>query len=297
MHAFVFWGFLVLLVTTGNYLTNGLVETIVTAIPIVGGLLWALAIFGANVFIGLVLVGIGYSVVRRVIIRPARLALSRDAFVILALIGLVVVTEAFADAFGYVLEPDNPTRIVAVVAGPLSLVLELFGTAVAAWGFAIFAWAHVLAGHGLRDVPAVQQAPPHHHQRAERVPDATSSRAARCARWTSRPSAPPGGGATFGAAALRDLTWRHLLDPLACTECGRCMEFCPASYTGKTLSPKHLMEGLRDQIVAAETALVAAAGAQRAAKGAANGTNGGSTDGAAPPKSASRWPSSGRSRR
>ncbi|HUG95822.1 MAG TPA: (Fe-S)-binding protein [Pleomorphomonadaceae bacterium] len=83
--------------------------------------------------------------------------------------------------------------------------------------------------------------------------------------------APPGGGATFGAAALRDLTWRHLLDPLACTECGRCMEFCPASFTGKTLSPKHLMEGLRDQIVAAETALVAAAGAQRAAKGGANG--------------------------
>ena len=31
MHAFVFWGFLVLLVTTGNYLTNGLVEAIVTA--------------------------------------------------------------------------------------------------------------------------------------------------------------------------------------------------------------------------------------------------------------------------
>ena len=64
---------------------------------------------------------------------------------ILGLIGLVVVTEAFADAFGYVLEPDNPTRIVAVVAGPLSLVLELFGTDVAAWGFAVFAWAHVLA--------------------------------------------------------------------------------------------------------------------------------------------------------
>ena len=100
MHAFVFWGFLVLLVTTGNYITNGLVETIVTAIPLVGGLLWALAIFGANVFIGLVVIGIGYSAFRRMVIRPARLALSRDAFVILGLIGLVVVSEAFADAFG-----------------------------------------------------------------------------------------------------------------------------------------------------------------------------------------------------
>jgi Fe-S oxidoreductase len=49
------------------------------------------------------------------------------------------------------------------------------------------------------------------------------------------------------------------------------MEFCPASMTGKTLSPKHLMEGLRDQIAAAETALAAAAGAQRAWKGGAGG--------------------------
>ena len=49
------------------------------------------------------------------------------------------------------------------------------------------------------------------------------------------------------------------------------MEFCPASVTGKTLSPKHLMEGLRDQILVAETALAAAASAQRAWKGGASG--------------------------
>jgi Fe-S oxidoreductase len=49
------------------------------------------------------------------------------------------------------------------------------------------------------------------------------------------------------------------------------MEFCPASMTGKTLSPKHFMEGLRDQISVAETALAAAASAQRAARGGAAG--------------------------
>ena len=83
--------------------------------------------------------------------------------------------------------------------------------------------------------------------------------------------AAPGEEIVFGARGLKDLTWRHLLDGLSCTECGRCMEFCPASMTGKTLSPKHFMEGLRDQIVAAETALAAAAGAQRAARGGASG--------------------------
>jgi Fe-S oxidoreductase/nitrate reductase gamma subunit len=280
MHAFVFWGFLVLLVTTGNYLTNGLVERIVTAIPIVGGLLWGLAILGANVFIGLVLVGIGYSVVRRIIVRPPRLALSRDAFVILALIGLVVITEALADAFGYVLEPDNPTRIVAVIAGPLSLVLQLFGTEVAAWGFTVMAWTHVLAVLVfLTYLPYSKHL--HIFTSEPNVYFMNLEPRGALRKMDLEAEPPPGGGATFGAAALRDLTWRHLLDPLACTECGRCMEFCPASYSGKTLSPKHLMEGLRDQIVAAETALVAAAGAQRAAKGASNGSNGGSTDGAA----------------
>jgi Fe-S oxidoreductase/nitrate reductase gamma subunit len=280
MHAFVFWGFLVLLVTTGNYLTNGLIEAIVTAIPIVGGLLWGLAIFGANAFILLVLVGIGYSVIRRIIVRPARLALSRDAFVILALIGAVVISEAFADAFGYVLEPDNPTRIVAVVAGPLSLLLALFGTTVAEYGFAIFAWSHVLLVMAFGTYLPYSK---HLHIISSEPNVYLRNLEPRGAlrKMDLEADAPPGGGATFGAAALRDLTWRHLLDPLACTECGRCMEFCPASYTGKTLSPKHLMEGLRDQIVAAETALVAAAGAQRAAKGAANGSNGGSADGAA----------------
>jgi Fe-S oxidoreductase len=252
----------------------------VTAIPLIGGLLWALAIFGANVFIGLVLIGIGYSIFRRIVLRPARLALSRDAFVILGLIGLVVITEAFADAFGYVLEPDNPTRIVAVVAGPLSLVLELFGTGVAAWGFAIFAWVHVLAVMAFGTYLPYSK---HLHIITSEPNVYFRSLEPRGAlrKMDLEADPPPGGGATFGAAALRDLTWRHLLDPLACTECGRCMEFCPASYSGKTLSPKHLMEGLRDQIVAAETALVAAAGAQRAAKGAQNGTNGGSPGGAA----------------
>ena len=199
---------------------------------------------------------------------------------ILGLIGLVVVTEAFADAFGYVLEPDNPTRIVAVVAGPLSLVLELFGTEVAAWGFAIFAWAHVLAVMAFGTYLPYSK---HLHIITSEPNVYLMNLEPRGAlrKMDLEADPPPGGGATFGAAALRDLTWRHLLDPLACTECGRCMEFCPASYSGKTLSPKHLMEGLRDQIVAAETALVAAAGAQRAAKGASNGSNGGSTDGPA----------------
>ncbi len=158
-----------------------------------------------------------------------------------------------------------------ILAGPLSLLLEPMGPDTGAIGYGVFGWAHIVIVLGLPHVPPVFASTCTSSCRSPTSISATSARAARCARWTSRRSRPEGEELVFGARTLKDLTWRHLLDPMSCTECGRCMEFCPASMTGKTLSPKHFMEGLRDQIVMTETALAAAAGAQRAAKGGATG--------------------------
>ncbi len=268
-HAFVFWGFLVLLLTTGNYITNGLVEPIL-AWPL-GGLLWNLVTLAANVLIGLILVSLGYFAVRRIIVRPARLALTRDAFIILGLIFFIVLTELFGDAFVYVLEPDHHARPWAILAGPLSLALEPLGTETAQIGFAMMAWAHIglVLAFGAylpysKHLHIISSEPNVYFRNLE------PRGALRKMDLEAEPE-PGEPEPVFGAKGLKDLTWRALLDPLACTECGRCMEFCPASSTGKTLSPKHLMEGLRDQIWAAETALAAAASAQRAWKGGANG--------------------------
>ncbi len=267
-HAFIFWGFLVLLATTGNYLTNGLLETIV-GWPL-GGILWTAIVALANLLIVLILVALAYAVVRRIVVRPVRLALSRDAFVILALIGAVVLTEAFGDAFRYVAMPNDPSRPFALLAGPLSLLLQPAGRDGAAIGFGAFAWAHIVLvlafGTYLpysKHLHIITSEPNVYFRNLE------PRGALRKMDLEAEPA--PGQEVVFGAGSLMDLTWRHLLDPLSCTECGRCMEFCPASMTGKTLSPKHFMEGLRDQIVAAETALSAAASAQRASRGGAAG--------------------------
>ena len=55
---------------------------------------------------------------------------------------------------------------------------------------------------------------------------------------------------TLGVGAVEDLTWKGLLDLTSCTECGRCQELCPAWGTGKDLSPKALVTGLRDLALA-----------------------------------------------
>ena len=44
----------------------------------------------------------------------------------------------------------------------------------------------------------------------------------------------------LGAARLEELGWPRLLDAYACIQCNRCQEVCPASATGKSLSPAAL---------------------------------------------------------
>jgi len=49
----------------------------------------------------------------------------------------------------------------------------------------------------------------------------------------------------FGVLDVEDITWKNYLDSLACTECGRCTEVCPANITGKKLSPRKIIMDVR----------------------------------------------------
>lgn len=51
----------------------------------------------------------------------------------------------------------------------------------------------------------------------------------------------------FGAKDIQDLSWKNLLDAYSCTECGRCSAACPATQTGKALSPRKIMMDTRDR--------------------------------------------------
>ncbi len=53
---------------------------------------------------------------------------------------------------------------------------------------------------------------------------------------------------TFGVGSIQDFTQTQLLDLYACVECGRCTNVCPATGTGKMLSPMDLIVKLRDHL-------------------------------------------------
>jgi heterodisulfide reductase subunit C len=52
----------------------------------------------------------------------------------------------------------------------------------------------------------------------------------------------------FGAKDVNDLSRQTLLAAYSCTECGRCTAECPASITGKKLSPRKIMMDTRDRM-------------------------------------------------
>lgn len=60
---------------------------------------------------------------------------------------------------------------------------------------------------------------------------------------------------SFGAGKIEDFTQKQMLDFYACVECGRCTNVCPASNTGKLLSPMHMIVKLRDHLTEKGAAL------------------------------------------
>jgi Fe-S oxidoreductase/nitrate reductase gamma subunit len=56
---------------------------------------------------------------------------------------------------------------------------------------------------------------------------------------------------SFGAAAIKDLTWKDIFDTDACTQCKRCQDRCPAHNTDKPLSPMKIINQIGE--VAFET--------------------------------------------
>jgi Fe-S oxidoreductase len=239
MHAFIFWGFLVLLPTILMAMISAVDAR--AELPWLGRQEW----FGwlADIFCVLVLVGVGTAIVIRKIVRPERFRGSHlgEADVILVMIAGVVTTLLFwhASAHAVGLYP---------AAGPLSRAMaHAFSPDTNA--DRVFLWSHLaFIFTFLWYIP-----------RSKHLHIATAALNV----WLARTSA---GGRLeplrfdladdelrFGVATIADLTRKEVVDAFSCTECGRCQDACPAYATGKILSPKLLIMGVRDQLFAEST--------------------------------------------
>jgi len=253
MHAFIFWGFLVLLPT--------IVEAMLAAIdrhwtfPYLGHVAWFA--FLQDLFATLVVVGVAIAFTIRKIQRPDRFRgshMEEADRILLAILGIVttlLLWNASRIALGFA---DHPA------AAPVTDALSgLFGggrgTEVAE---RVLVWSHLLIVLGfLTYLP-----------RSKHLHIITAAPNVYLAKNQPLGYLEPlridlEGAETdvrLGASVATDLSRKQVLDLFSCTECGRCQEVCPAWNTGKALSPKLLIMDLRDQ-VAKEAPLITAGAA------------------------------------
>jgi Fe-S oxidoreductase len=238
-HAFIFWGFLVLFPTILMAMIAAVDKH--AELPWLGYQTW----FGwlVDLFVVLVLAGVAAAVYIRKVVRPARFQGSHagEADFILFMIAGVVATlllwHAAAHAAG-----------LNAHVGPLS---DAIAKGFPSHGLAerVFVWAHISFVLGfLRYLPYSK-----HLHIATAAINVWMARTSRPGRLEPLRFDVPDDQMRFGVATIFDLTKKEVMDGFSCTECGRCQDACPAWATGKILSPKLLIMGVRDQVLAQST--------------------------------------------
>jgi Fe-S oxidoreductase len=242
VHAAIFWGFLVLFPT--------IVIAMIGAVDRHTTLVWlghqgwfALLV---DVFATLVLAGVLAALWIRKVQRPARFEGSHlgEADVILAMIATIVTTLLLWHASRIALHLNEWPAGWSPVSNLLS---GLFGDGSASKVLErVFVWAHVLT------ILAFLAYLPHskHLHIATAAINVFFGRTGPGGRLEPLRFDGPEDEIRFGAGTVPDLTWKQTMDTFSCTECGRCQDACPAWATGKALSPKLLIMGLRDQVFA-----------------------------------------------
>jgi Fe-S oxidoreductase len=245
LHAFIFWGFIVLAPTILIAMIGAVSKH--ATLPWLGHQGWYA--FLVDIFATLVLIGVAGAFWIRKVQRPERFKGSHlgEADLILALIATIALSLLLWHATRIALGLNEYPGSSMPVSNALS---HLFGhDGVTRVLERAFVWVHVLTILGfLAYLPRSK----HLHIASAAFNVWFGRTRARGRLEPLRFDDPdiPEEDIRFGAGTAADLTWKQMLDTFTCTECGRCQDACPAFATGKVLSPKLVIMGLRDQVFA-----------------------------------------------
>jgi len=252
IHAFIFWGFLVLFPTIVMAMIGAVSKG--HSIPWLGSQGWFA--FLVDLFCVLVLVGVAGAFWIRKVQKPERFKGSHkgEADLILLWIAGIVLSLLLWHASRIALGLNEYPAGWSPLANAIS---NAFGTGTTTEALErAFVWAHLLLVLGfLAYLP--------HSKHLHIMTAAVNVWFGRTrARGRLEPldfTIEDESAMRFGSNTIADMTWKQMVDTMSCTECGRCQDVCPAYATGKELSPKLLIMGLRDQLFAEGPSLLSGA--------------------------------------
>ncbi|WP_018923206.1 (Fe-S)-binding protein [Salsuginibacillus kocurii] len=191
----------------------------------------------------LILVGVVWAFYRRYIEKLVRLKRNWKAGLVLIFIGGLMVSKLFAKGMEIVWLDGKNASVFEPIASLVSFAVEPIGAVAASVFFYIFWWLHLFFllaflvyipqskhAHLLAGPANVYVGPTHKVGQLEAIDfeDETKEE--------------------FGKGKIEDFNQKQLLDLYACVECGRCTNMCPATGSGKMLSPMDLLIRMRDHL-------------------------------------------------
>ncbi len=237
MHFTIFWGFVILTLGTIEFFGKGFSDRFFLPLLSANPMYLVLEDF----FDVAVLAAVSYAAWRRLVSKVARLTLSTEGLIILALIAGLMVTDLMADGARMVLTPNPQDRWTPVGLALSGLFAPLSRGATQGL-YEVFWWIHAAILLGF-----LVWLPYSKHLHIMGAPF----------NVFFRPLTPKGefpsmdleASETFGVSQLSEFTWKDLFDLYNCTECGRCTAGCPATASGKKLDPKLLILDLQEHLL------------------------------------------------
>lgn len=193
----------------------------------------------------LMLLAVVYACYRRYGERLKRLQWKRDGKSLFVYIALATLTLSILLTLGFemIMLNHEPNLVYAPFSGVIAVLLSSIGTTAGSVLFYISWWIHMLTVFTfLVFVPQSKQF--HELFAMVNIFFKKSGPVGKLSKIDFEDEE----AESFGVGKIEDFTQTQLIDLYACAECGRCTNMCPASGTGKTLSPMNLIVKMRDHL-------------------------------------------------
>jgi len=243
MHAFIFWGFMVLLFRFIVIFGKGFSHTFLDSF--LNSEIGYYYTFVKDIFVVLIIVMVLYAFFRRIILKPKRLDFSIPALLILSFIFFAMITDIFMDGIEFYGQGSN-VAFLGKATAPLFSNMSIAGKELV---YTISWWLHVIIETTLITMLTRLYLSKHFHV-VTAIPNVyfqnlNNSGVIENVENLEELFESDDEDIPLGVSKITDLNWKQYLDLFSCTECGRCHEFCPTFLTDKPLSPKRLNDNLK----------------------------------------------------
>jgi len=235
-HFVLFWAFMILLISNTEFLLNGLFPDIISFARLPDAAYFTLVMI-FDIMSLLALLSVILAMIRRLTFPPPYTeARSRDAFIILSLVAGLMLAYFGLNACEIA---DGASR--AGVYMPVANLIASWlphGAAGLDTAAQTLWWLHaVILLSFLNYLPYSK-----HMHVLTSIPNCFFK---SLEKVKTQPREEFKKGNTFGVGQVDSFTWKGLFDSYSCTECGRCSDSCPATFTQKPLQPRLLIHDIK----------------------------------------------------